>query len=182
VRAISKRSKAFNDKESAVEKGNLAPALRDALIKLGHQPAKRLTKFRGYDVLENDAILKVNPYNKGADWHWVAWDRGKDANPRSLEASSLCQALSPCRSFNYKKRSADVIGNAVRVCASRRGDAKESLRAIGAKSAPARMALKAFDGATLSGSATFRPRHCALPLIHRQSSYHRRRPPTRPAA
>ena len=65
---------AFNDKESAVEKGNLAPALRDALIKLGHQPAKRLTKFRVYDVLENDAILKVNPYNKGADWHWVAWD------------------------------------------------------------------------------------------------------------
>ncbi len=63
---------AFNDKESAVEKGNLAPALRDALIKLGHQPAKRLTKFRGYDVLEKDAILKVNPYNKGADWHWVA--------------------------------------------------------------------------------------------------------------
>ncbi len=53
------------DKESAVEKGNLAPALRDALIKLGHQPAKRLTKFRGYDVLENDAILKVNPYNRG---------------------------------------------------------------------------------------------------------------------
>jgi hypothetical protein len=37
---------AFNDKESAVEKGNLAPALRDALIKLGHPPAKRLTKFR----------------------------------------------------------------------------------------------------------------------------------------
>ena len=65
---------AFNDKESAVEKGNLAPALRDALIKLGHQPAKRLTKFRGYDVLENGAILKVNPYNKGADWHWVAWN------------------------------------------------------------------------------------------------------------
>lgn len=65
---------AFNDKESAVEKGNLAPALRDPLIKLGHQPAKRLTKFRVYDVSENDAILKVNPYNKGADWHWVAWD------------------------------------------------------------------------------------------------------------
>jgi hypothetical protein len=56
---------AFNDKESAVEKGNLAPALRDALINLWHQPAKRVTKFRGYDVLENDAILKVNPYNKG---------------------------------------------------------------------------------------------------------------------
>jgi hypothetical protein len=64
VWAISS-AQAFNDKESAVEKGNLAPALRDALIKLGHQPAKRVTKFRGYDVLENDAILKVNPYNKG---------------------------------------------------------------------------------------------------------------------
>jgi hypothetical protein len=75
---------AFNDKESAVEKGNLAPTLRDALIKLGHQPAKRLTKFRGYDVLENDAILKVNPYTKGADWHWVVWDaeRTRILDPR----------------------------------------------------------------------------------------------------
>jgi hypothetical protein len=103
---------AFNDKESAVEKGNLAPALRDALIKLRHQPAKRLTIFHGYDVLENDAILKVNPYSGSA---LGRVGRGKDANPRSLEASSLCQALSPCRSFNYKKRSADVIGKAVHV-------------------------------------------------------------------
>ncbi|MGO9005103.1 MAG: hypothetical protein ACLQB4_04975 [Beijerinckiaceae bacterium] len=70
----SKALEAFDDKSSAAKNGNFAPALRDALIRLGRRPSRRLVKFRGYSVLEYDAILKVNLYNNGAEWHWVAWD------------------------------------------------------------------------------------------------------------
>jgi hypothetical protein len=166
----------FNDKQSAIEKGNLAPALRDALIKLGRQPAKRLTKFRGYDVLENDAILKVNP-------------RGKEKNSQSLEAFSLYQALSPCRSFNYKKRPADMIGNAVHVMRIATGEAQESLaserheeraRKGGLKGARRRDARRRRH--LPHALARRNPRHRALPHIHRQRFGHRSRPPTRPAA
>src|SRR5450631_708862 len=64
----------FDDKESAVKDGNFAPALRLAFARLGLRPSRRLKKFRGYEALKRNAILKVNPYNKGKDWHWVAWD------------------------------------------------------------------------------------------------------------
>ncbi|MFZ3328900.1 MAG: hypothetical protein WA231_24860 [Methylocella sp.] len=94
---------------------NLAPALRDALIKLGHQPAKRLTKFRVYDVLENDAILKVNPYNKGADWHWVAWDAERTRILDPWRPRPYVKHYRPVGVLTTKRRSADVIGNAVHV-------------------------------------------------------------------
>jgi Peptidase C39 family len=69
-----KAHEVFDDKESAVKNGYFAPALRFVLTRLGLRPSRRLKKFRGYDALKQNAILKVNPYNKGKDWHWVAWD------------------------------------------------------------------------------------------------------------
>jgi ABC-type bacteriocin/lantibiotic exporter with double-glycine peptidase domain len=69
-----KALEAFDDQESAETNGNYAPALRLALTRLGLRPSQRLKRFRGYDALKQNAILKVNPYNNGKDWHWVAWD------------------------------------------------------------------------------------------------------------
>lgn len=78
------RAHLFDDHEDA--EGTQLRHLRAILKKFGVRSGKRLIPLRTRKVesLPFDALIKINPRQRGREWHWVIWDhrRGRILDPK----------------------------------------------------------------------------------------------------